>query len=180
MVATISNLTAFGLTSNDNNRTFGDAAFFLPPNCQEPLFGWAPGPLAAAFPPDAGFRLGVNGSWKSLMLQMHYTNPRLEQGVVDRSVLRIRTTPTLRKHDMGVLITGPVEKLGLIPPGRDSHYQNSVCSFYSAASAVVANWTVFAYTFHAHTLGRAFFTELFSPPDWATNSTTKARRRIIS
>lgn len=168
---------AYNLTSTDGNRTFGTKAFNLPPSCQEPLFGWAPGPLSKAFSPEAGYRLGLNGSWASLVLQIHYTNAPRIQGVVDRSSIRLFATPTLRKHDLGVLITGPVEKLGVIPPGRPSFAYNSVCSFFSAGYPKVANWTVIAYNFHAHTLGRAFATEMWDKPDWATNSTTKVRGR---
>lgn len=99
--------------------------------------------------------------------------------MVDRSAIRVFATPTLRKHDIGVLFTGPAEKLAPIPPGRPSHFHNSVCSFYSAAYPKRTNWTVFGYNFHAHLLGRAFATEIWAKPDWQTNTTAKARSLAV-
>jgi hypothetical protein len=47
-------------------------------DCVESLAIWAPGADDHINPPNMGVRIGKGAQYKSLLLQMHYTNPELK------------------------------------------------------------------------------------------------------
>jgi len=87
-------------------------------HCFIPYMLWAAGAGEFNLPPEAGFPLGVHET-TYLLIQIHYDNPDLVEGVVDSSGLRIFHTKNLRKYDAFSLFMGAVFDYGmLIPPGQ--------------------------------------------------------------
>lgn len=136
----------------------GPTAYTMPRECNEEnlLWGWAPGSIFYASPTNAGFLAGANTTRKSLILQLHYTNPQALANVVDTSGFGMYYTPTLRQYNMGVMWTGSVTNLYPIAPGRQNHYDTWAC-VVSAPAGVTLN--VLAYQTHAHLLGNRIWSD---------------------
>ena len=63
------------------------------------------------------------------MLETHYDNPKLEQGIRDNSGLNVFITPNLREHDASMLKIG--HNVGydqLIPPGVEGFRSIGRCT----------------------------------------------------
>lgn len=73
----------------------------MPEGCLEMKWVWAVGGKDAIFPEGVG--LPVGGNSRFLVLQMHYYNPSLDQGVVDNSGVEVFYTSDLKKQEVGVL-----------------------------------------------------------------------------
>jgi len=61
---------------------------------------------AFVYPEEAGLSIGGADFNPYVMLEVHYNNPELHQGVVDSSGIRFVLTKTLRKYDAGVIELG--------------------------------------------------------------------------
>jgi len=61
---------------------------------------------AFVYPEEAGLSIGGVDFNPYIMLEVHYNNPELHQGVVDSSGIRLVLTKTLRKYDAGVIELG--------------------------------------------------------------------------
>lgn len=123
---------------------------------------------------QVGIRMSPEGPYKSVLFQMHYTNPKLLTGVVDRSTLEIFYTPTLREFDLGTLWTGPRAIPQPIPPGQPAHFDNTLC-YVSFRNDSNATFTITETTFHAHLLVRE------SPPAAAAEAIRRrAQLRLTS
>jgi len=72
----------------------------------EAAYVWGPGMAAQPLPPEAGLLLGSSQGTRSLMLEIHYSNPSNDQGVADSSGVRLYYTATLRPHNVGMFQTG--------------------------------------------------------------------------
>jgi hypothetical protein len=110
--------------------------------------GWAPGggplqlPEAAGFPELAGTT--------HFALEIHYSNPGLDDGIVDSTEYQLCATPNLRKYDAAVMRTGS-EKF-VLPPHADTTY---TCQ-YTMPDAMEPI-TIISATPHMHELGRELF-----------------------
>ncbi|ROT68032.1 dopamine beta hydroxylase [Penaeus vannamei] len=70
--------------------------------CTSPLVAWAIGGEGEVLPDNAGFPIGEeHGGATYFMMEIHYDNPDLKEGVVDASGIRIFHTENLREHDAG-------------------------------------------------------------------------------
>ena len=90
------------------------AARKTPPQCSNVFAGWAPGSWAGTesglftFPVEAGMPvLGPRGA-RYIAIGSHFTNPQLAADEHDHSSYDLYLTSTLREHDSGVIMTGPV------------------------------------------------------------------------
>jgi Copper type II ascorbate-dependent monooxygenase, C-terminal domain/Copper type II ascorbate-dependent monooxygenase, N-terminal domain len=84
--ATISHFTLYGT----NNRTMNMSQCGLDETASTNVYGWAPGALPFALPSDLGLPLGpADFGVRSFILQIHYDNPDLLEGVLDSSGVRI-------------------------------------------------------------------------------------------
>lgn len=70
------------------------------------LAAWAMGADAFVYPEEAGLSIGGTDFNPYIMLEVHYNNPELHEGVIDSSGIRFVLTKTLRKYDAGVIELG--------------------------------------------------------------------------
>jgi len=78
------------------------------------ITGWAPGGQNGNLPDNVGLDL----SFRTYYLQLHYWNPSGTEGLRDQSGVAFCTTPTPREHTAGVLTLGDV-RFNLPPRSRD-------------------------------------------------------------
>jgi hypothetical protein len=109
--------------ANFTNNMVIDDCISMPPQCQEILWGWAPGVDNLEFPPDIG--MSIRDSTHFLMIQMHYYNPSQVKGVTDSSGLRLTWSDSLRPLESGVMtLFGPAtpnQGLTSIPKGKKNY-----------------------------------------------------------
>lgn len=73
----------------------------MPPGCLEVKFPWAVGGGDTILPPHVGLPMGQGQKW--LILQTHYYNRDLHQGIVDSSGVRAYYDLDLREQEAGVM-----------------------------------------------------------------------------
>ncbi|ROT77268.1 dopamine beta hydroxylase [Penaeus vannamei] len=124
--------------------------------CTSPLVAWAIGGEGEVLPDNAGFPIGEeHGGATYFMMEIHYDNPDLKEGVVDASGIRIFHTENLREHDAGVMMVGHVvTPIQIVPPNEKwvsvGHCDSSCTNKELPGSGV----QVFQGLLHAHLLGR--------------------------
>jgi len=70
-------------------------------------WAWAPGIEIFVAPPEAGFRVGPSPeAYKTILMEIHFTNFEHASGVLDQSGIRVHYTAKLREHDLDVLQLG--------------------------------------------------------------------------
>ncbi|GBL79541.1 Dopamine beta-hydroxylase [Araneus ventricosus] len=74
--------------------------------CKRVLAAWAMGALPFTYPEEAGLPIGGPEFSRYVMLEVHYNNPTLREGVIDSSGIKLTYTPSLREHDAGVMELG--------------------------------------------------------------------------
>ena len=69
-------------------------------------------------PEHVGFPLGEqHGGSTYYLLEVHYDNPELHEGIIDHSGLQIHMTPNVRQHDAAVMSVGAAVMFNhIIPP----------------------------------------------------------------
>lgn len=72
----------------------------MPPGCAGGLGGWAVGSTGVTYPDDVGVSVGEE-RW--VVLQTHYYNPDMVEGVYDSSGLRAYVTKDLRPIEAGTM-----------------------------------------------------------------------------
>jgi len=86
----------------------------MPNGCQNPVATWAVGAGANVMPEDVGIALGDGHRW--LVLQMHYFNPQLDEGISDSSGLDVYFTKELRPVEGAVMFLNSGAATGQHPP----------------------------------------------------------------
>ncbi|CAL1263625.1 unnamed protein product [Larinioides sclopetarius] len=74
--------------------------------CKRVLAAWAMGALPFTYPEEAGLPIGGPEFSRYVMLEVHYNNPELKEGVIDSSGIKLTYTPSLREYDAGVMELG--------------------------------------------------------------------------
>lgn len=70
-----------------------------------------------------------HGGSTFFLLEVHYDNPSLNEGVTDNSGLRMYLTPNVRENDAGILQLGATVGPGLIlPPRREEFVIRGWCT----------------------------------------------------
>ncbi|XP_078603997.1 dopamine beta-hydroxylase-like [Branchiostoma floridae x Branchiostoma japonicum] len=129
--------------------------------CKHVIAAWAMGAQAFAYPEEAGIPLGGPSASTFAMIEIHYNNPGRRKDIVDSSGVRFHYTPTLRRHDAGIM------ELGLrylpsmaIPPRQDSYVMTGFCPAQCTAKGLPAGGIqVFASQLHTHLAGTAVWTK---------------------
>ncbi|XP_066295664.1 dopamine beta-hydroxylase-like [Branchiostoma lanceolatum] len=129
--------------------------------CKHVIAAWAMGAQAFAYPEEAGIPLGGPGASTFAMIEIHYNNPQRRNDIVDSSGVRFHYTPTLRRHDAGIM------ELGLrylpsmaIPPRQDGYVITGYCPAKCTSKGLPAGGIqVFASQLHTHLAGTAVWTK---------------------
>eukprot|EP00804_Cyclotella_cryptica_P014627 CCRYP_012662-RA/>CCRYP_012662-RA protein AED:0.27 eAED:0.27 QI:175/1/1/1/1/1/2/513/710 len=74
----------------------------MPADCQEMKWPWAVGARDSVFPENVGLPVGGETN-RFLLLQVHYYNPTLEEGIKDSSGVRVYYTTELLEQEAGVM-----------------------------------------------------------------------------
>ncbi|XP_078507305.1 DBH-like monooxygenase protein 2 [Lissotriton helveticus] len=127
--------------------------------CTEVIAGWAVGGKAFTLPSNAGIPLGTGFAPTYVRLEIHYNNANLQSGQIDSSGIRMYYTPSLREHDVGILVTGITERFfNFIPPQAESFNLYTICKtdlFNQMTDQVIPDMQVFASLLHTHLTGTA-------------------------
>ncbi|KAL0967362.1 hypothetical protein UPYG_G00251280 [Umbra pygmaea] len=134
--------------------------------CETIVFAWAIGGEGFTYPPHVGLSIGTSTDPVNVLMEIHYDNPFLQQGMVDSSGLRLFYTPELRQYDAGVLEIGVwVSLYHMLPPGMPEYVSEGHCTREclqeSLGQEMPGGVRVFAVLMHAHLAGRALRTRHF-------------------
>ena len=107
------------------------------------------------FPSEAGYPLDPSSESRFYMMETHYNNPNIDQGIIDSSGVRVYYTPTLRKYDAGVISVGlDPNWRHIIPPGRPEVVSEGHCIADCTRQALPEQGiNVFATLLHTHLIG---------------------------
>jgi hypothetical protein len=117
-----------------------------------------------SFPPEAGYPLDPDEGPKYFMMETHYNNPAQETHITDTSGIRVYYTPTLRRHDAGVLSVGMDPNWRhIIPPGQPEVISEGHCISACTKQAVPPRGIkVFAAALHTHLIGKTMHSKAHS------------------
>ncbi|KAL3315669.1 hypothetical protein Ciccas_005697 [Cichlidogyrus casuarinus] len=123
--------------------------------CREVIGAWAMGATGLDLPSKAGIALNEGEENSYVVIEIHYNNPGLKQGVIDSSGIRFYATENLREHDAAVMELGLNYSPGnSIPPGQAYFANTGYCDGSCTKMAVPKEGiTVFASQLHTHTTG---------------------------
>ena len=80
------------------------------------------------FPEDVAYPIGGESGQKFLVLEIHYDNPQMIEGVVDNSGLEFFYSNEEPLYRAGLLTLGHASTSSLIiPPGADNYVVNGYC-----------------------------------------------------
>ncbi|VDI67128.1 Hypothetical predicted protein [Mytilus galloprovincialis] len=128
--------------------------------CSDPVVAWAVGGLAFNMPKHVGFAFGEADSPKYVKLEIHYSNPSMKSGIVDRSGIRMFLSPDIRQYDAaGMTIGVNPNPTHIIPPYQKSFVSTSYCNPQCTEKGLPdTGISIFGAFQHAHVLGRAIKT----------------------
>lgn len=135
-------------------------------NCETVVFAWAIGGEGFSYPPHVGLSIGTSIDPVYVLMEVHYDNPTIQQGLLDSSGLRLFYTPKLRQYDAGVIETGVwVSLYHMLPPGMQGYKSQGHCTREclqeSLEQEMPGGVQLFAVLLHAHLAGRAIRTRHF-------------------
>ncbi|GFX62343.1 tyramine beta-hydroxylase [Trichonephila clavipes] len=129
--------------------------------CKRVLAAWAMGALPFTYPEEAGLPIGGPEFSRYVMLEVHYNNPELKDGVVDSSGITLTYTPSLRDHDAGVMELGLeyTNKMA-IPPHQPDFTLTGYCVAECTRVGFPAEGIViFGSQLHTHLTGIKVYTK---------------------
>uniref|UniRef100_A0AAY4CW32 DOMON domain-containing protein n=1 Tax=Denticeps clupeoides TaxID=299321 RepID=A0AAY4CW32_9TELE len=134
--------------------------------CETVVFAWAIGGEGFTYPPHAGLSIGTSIDPFFVLMEIHYDNPALHQGILDSSGLRFFYSSDLRRYDAGIIETGVwVSLYHMLPPGMQEYISEGHCTQEclqeSLDHEMPSGIRVFAVLLHAHLAGRAIRTRHF-------------------
>ena len=102
------------------------------------LYAWAVGGEGEILPQEAGVPMCERwGGATYYLVEIHYDNPQLHKGVVDKSGLRVYYTDKLRPNDAGCVTFGGIPgEQNVIPPNQQEYLQSFFCTEHCTATAV--------------------------------------------
>ncbi|KAL4218773.1 hypothetical protein ACF0H5_021360 [Mactra antiquata] len=136
------------------------------PECGNIIIAWAIGGEPFYFPQDVGFSIGGPEDEVFYIMETHFDNPTRRTDMIDDSGIRITITPTLRKHEAGMLEMGHIVSYHqVIPPGQKNYVSNSYCSDQCLSKGFtqsnLTSFKIIGALQHSHLLGRAITTRHF-------------------
>ncbi|XP_055929694.1 dopamine beta-hydroxylase-like [Argiope bruennichi] len=129
--------------------------------CKRVLAAWAMGALPFTYPEEAGLPIGGPEFSRYVMLEVHYNNPELKEGVIDSSGIKLTYTPSLRQHDAGVMELGLeyTNKMA-IPPHQADFKLTGYCVAECTRVGIPAEGIViFGSQLHTHLTGTKVYTK---------------------
>ncbi|XP_036406018.1 DBH-like monooxygenase protein 1 homolog [Megalops cyprinoides] len=138
--------------------------------CETVVFAWAIGGEGLTYPQHVGLSIGTPIDPVYVLMEVHYDNPDLQEGVIDSSGLRLFHTPLLRRYDAGVIEIGVwVSLYHMLPPGLQEYISEGHCTQEclreSLDHEMPSGVRVFAVLMHSHLAGRAIRTRHFRNQD---------------
>lgn len=124
--------------------------------CSTVVVSWARGSEGFSFPPETGYPLEPSKS-RFYLLETHYVSPTDgSMGTLDGSGLRLYYTPTLRRHDAGVISIGMDPNWRhIIPPGQQRVVSSGHCVPDCTKQAFPSSGiNMFAVVMKTHRIGR--------------------------
>ena len=130
--------------------------------CRRVIGAWALGATNFTYPEEAGGSIGGPGSSPFLVLEVHFNNPYLKKGIIDRSGIRLFYTSTLREYDAGIMEIGlEYNAKNSMPPKADAFRISGYCAGECTQAALPPKGiTVFASQLHTHLTGIEVFTRI--------------------
>jgi dopamine beta-monooxygenase len=122
------------------------------------IWFWGIGMAPFYYPEDIGFHVGKNGV-KHALLQIHYHNPEKVTRTHDSSGVKITLDRRMRKHSASTMRVGAPLTWINIPPGQPNYMVEGNCSDWRTKQIFEHNITVFAFSFHMHTIGMYGYTQ---------------------
>ena len=134
-------------------------------NCAKVMAAWAMGAPPLVFPEEAGQPIGhVEGEppfsqW--VMLEVHYNNPEMKQGVIDSSGVELVITDKLRRYDAGTIETGLIYTPRMaLPPNMAIFRLEGFCTSECTHEAIPEEGIkFFASQLHTHLTGQRAYTK---------------------
>jgi len=141
-------------TVHPNNQTY--ECGMAPIDCSEVIIAWSIGQGGTAWSGDFALPFGA-GIMEYVYLQMHYNNPSMVKNLRDSSGLELVYTPTLREHDIGLLVlAGNIRGLNI--PARSTYTQKlecpSQCTQHMKKPVTIVN-----YFPHMHMIGKKMWVQ---------------------
>ncbi|KAL6436582.1 hypothetical protein ACFW04_004803 [Cataglyphis niger] len=128
--------------------------------CKKVMAAWAMGADAFIYPEETGLSIGGADFNPYVMLEVHYNNPELHQGVIDSSGIRFVLTKSLRKYDAGVIELGLeyTDKMA-IPAGQEAFTLSGHCiTECTGVGLPQSGIRIFASQLHTHLTGTKVIT----------------------
>eukprot|EP01128_Nolandella_sp_AFSM9_P007026 TRINITY_DN374_c0_g2_i1.p1 TRINITY_DN374_c0_g2~~TRINITY_DN374_c0_g2_i1.p1 ORF type:complete len:1008 (-),score=217.47 TRINITY_DN374_c0_g2_i1:156-2915(-) len=116
------------------------------------IYFWGIGMPPYYYPDDMGFKVGRDGV-KHVWLQIHYNNPMAIARQFDSSGLRLTLSSFMRPTDVSTLRVGAALPQIRIPPKLDEFVVEGKCALQQSLDVITHPITLFANSFHMHTLG---------------------------
>ncbi|CAF1040449.1 unnamed protein product [Brachionus calyciflorus] len=132
--------------------------------CQAISIGWAVGGQTTfLYPKDTGYPIGGDTDYSYIVLELHYDNPEMALGYVDKVTLRYYMTKNLRKNELGILTVGSDSSpFGIaIPPYMEKQSIKTYC-FNDCLNRKLSTQsiTVVSSLPHTHLTGQAVSTKI--------------------
>jgi dopamine beta-monooxygenase len=130
--------------------------------CRRVIGAWALGATNFTYPEEAGGLIGGPKTSPYLVLEVHFNNPYLKKGIIDRSGIRIYYTSKLREYAAGIMEVGlEYNPKNSIPPKVESFRISGYCASECTQASLPRNGiTVFASQLHTHLTGVQAFTRI--------------------
>eukprot|EP00756_Hemistasia_phaeocysticola_P026013 Hpha_TRINITY_DN16036_c3_g6::TRINITY_DN16036_c3_g6_i1::g.120620::m.120620 len=124
--------------------------------CSSAVYIWAVGAQNWTLPPNVGYLVSDKQPHgiRAFVVEMHFDNPDLTEGIIDNSSVVVWFTRKKRKHDLGLLTVGdPLVSANPIPPRVPlQHYQ------FTCGSTCTSRWdhpiTIIGSNLHMHVHGK--------------------------
>lgn len=131
-------------------------------SCSHVIAAWAMGEGPIIYPREAGLPFGGKGRDEYVMVEIHYNNPDLHKGVMDKSGFQFYVTGMLRKYDAGIMELGLIySDANSIPPNQKAWAMNGYCPSQCTQHLPKEGINIFASQMHAHLTGRKLFTSQY-------------------
>ncbi|XP_035207387.1 dopamine beta-hydroxylase-like [Stegodyphus dumicola] len=129
--------------------------------CKRVLAAWAMGALPFTYPEEAGLPIGGPGFSRYVMLEVHYNNPELKEGLVDSSGVTLSYTPSLREYDAGVMELGLeyTDKMAIPPHQPDFALTGYCVAECTRAGLPPDGIVIFGSQLHTHLTGTVVYTK---------------------
>ncbi|KAK3087538.1 hypothetical protein FSP39_007304 [Pinctada imbricata] len=130
-------------------------------SCRKVIGAWAMGAEAMVLPEEAGTPIGGPDYSPYVLLEIHYNNPQLKQGVRDSSGIRFYVSSILRPYDSGIMELGLeyTNKMA-IPPRQHLFSLTGYCIPACTRIGLPRHGiNVYASQLHTHMTGKRVFTK---------------------